>query len=245
MPIMPLKRFYRLQRMRLSAAPMALRPVLGWRAKILRASGLLLLAVLLGVLGAWLGWREAVAVHQAGFSGQSDRIEKLDRALASEVDARRLLDQQLTMERATREMLAKELALAQAQAATRQEALTFLDALLTSNDRSRAVRLVACELQPVEARQYRYRALLAQGFNGAAEFSGRVLVNVDYQRRGQRGRLTLGQDKPIPVLVKHYDRAEGELTLPSDAIPLSVDIRVLSLDGRQVVAQCQKKIGGV
>lgn len=242
---MLIKHFYRLQRARLAAAPLTLRPVLGWKSKVLGVVSLLVLALLLLVVGGWLGWREADDAHRLGLSGQAERIVQLDKALASEVAARRMAEQQLAVERATRETLARDLASTQSEAAARQEALVFLDSLLTANDRTRAVRFVACELQAMDNHKFRYRALLAQGINSAADFNGRLLVTVDYQQRGQRARHVLGQDKPLEVRVRHYERMEGELSLPAEAAPQALDIRVLSPDGRQVVAQCQKKTGGV
>ncbi len=238
------KRFSRLQRVRLAAVPIDLQPVPYLRRRALRIFLWLLAAAALILVGGWMGWHESARVHRADASGLFARVALQDKMLASEVAARRWGEQQLTMERATRELLVKELAQAQAEAASRQESLIFLESLLTSSDRSRAVRLVACELQPLEGRQYRYRALLAQGANSDAEFVGRLFVGVDYLRRGQRGRLVLGGEKPLPVRVRHYERVEGELTLPAEAVAQALDVRILSPDGRQVIAQCHKKMGG-
>lgn len=199
--------------------------------------------VLLTVTG-WAGWFVAKLQYQTDLAGRSGQIGALEASLASEVVAHRLTQQQLVVERATREVLASELAQVQAEAVSRQESLAFLDSLLTSNDRSRAVRLLACELQTVDVRRFRYRALVAQGFNSDAEFAGKLLVTVEYVRRGQRGRVVLGEDKPLPVRVKHYERAEGELVLPADAVPQQLDIRILPENGRQALAQCRRKIGG-
>ncbi len=242
---MPIKRFYRLQRARLAAAPIMLQPAPGRRLRALRVLLLLLMAAVLVLAGGWLGWHESTLVHRADSSGLFARVALLDKMLASEVAARRWTEQQFTVERATREALVKELALAQGEAASRQEALIFLESLLTSQDRSRAVRLVACELQLLDARRYRYRALLAQGASSDAEFNGRLSVGVDYLRRGQRGSVVLGDEKPLLVRIRHYERVEGELTLPAEAVAQALDVRILSSDGRQVIAQCHKKTGGV
>lgn len=240
---MPLKRFYRQQRIRLAAAPIRMQPTPGRRLRALRtALKLLVAAVLIGV-GGWAGWRESALAHRADSSELSARVALLDRTLASEVAARRGLEQQLVVEQSTRATLAEQLAQSQADAASHQESLVFLESLLTSNDRSRAVRLVACEMQVLEARRYRYRALLAQGFNSDAQFNGRLQVSVDYLRRGQRGSVVLGGEKPLPVQIKHYERVEGELGLPAEAIPHMLEVRLLSADGRQVIAQCRKKMG--
>lgn len=106
------------------------------------------------------------------------------------------------------------------------------------------MRFFACELQPQgEPRKFRYRGLLAQGTNSAPEFNGRLVVSIDYLKRGQRGRYTLGEDKQVLVHVKHYERLDGVVELPADAHPQTLEARILTQDGKQVIAQCQKKIG--
>lgn len=243
---MLLKRFHRLQRARLTAAPLALRPQWGWRSKLLAAVITLLLVVALLGFGFWLGWRDASITHRLGVDSRIARIEQLEKAVASAVAAQRLAEQNLAVEQSTRTTLARQLVQAQADLTSRQESLVFLDSLLTANDRSRSLRFVACELQASDkAHEFRYRALLAQGATNSVELTGRLEISVDYIRKQKRTRMTLGTDKPIAVKIRHYERADGALTLPADAIPQALEMRVLSSDGRQVIAQCQKKMGGV
>lgn len=241
---MPIKRFYRLQRARLSAAPIMLRPTPSKRVRILRFLLLLLLLSAATALGGWFGWSESERRLKETFMGQFERVVELESALASEVAMRQLIQQQLVIEKTTRSMLERELGLAQAEAASRQESLTFLDSLLTSNDRTRAIRLVACELQGLDARRYRYRALLAQGANRDEEYRGRLIASVDFMQKGRRGRVASGEDKPLVVKVKHYERVEGEVILPADAYPQALDVRIVSMDGRMLAAQCHKKLEG-
>ncbi|SFN12047.1 hypothetical protein SAMN05660284_00574 [Formivibrio citricus] len=243
---MPIKRFYRQQRAHLASAPMALRPAPSRRMRIARAGIALMFIGGLLAAGGWLGWIESKAAHSSGFDAQTERVAELEKQVAAADAARRLAEQRAAVEIATRETLTRELAQSQAAASSRLETLTFLESLLTVNDRARALRFVACELQSLgDGRRFRYRGLLAQGFNSAAEFNGRLVVGVDYLKRGQRGRYVQGEDKPQPVHVKHYERLEGVIELPSDAQPQLLDARILSHDGKQVVAQCQKKVGGV
>ena len=219
-----------------------LRPTPSRRLRVLRFLLLLLLLSAATALGGWLGWHGSERQLKKTFAGQSERVVTLEAMLASEVAKRQLVQQQLIVEQSTRTMLASELAQVQAETASRQESLLFLDSLLTSNDRIRAVRLVACELQGLEARRYRYRALLAQGINRDEEYRGRLIVGVDFVLKGKRGRVAVGEDKPLTVQVKHYERVEGEVSLPADARPQALDVRIVSMDGRTLVAQCHKKL---
>lgn len=243
--ITPLKRLYRLQRKRLAAAPLILRPQLGWRYRVARAFLFIVLAGALLAAGVYVGWLEAKKYERAKIAKEMAYAKESTSLLEQERAARRSVEQELTMERATREALSIDLAKAQAELASRQKALTFLDSLLTANDRSREVRFVGCELRAIEKNRYRYSALLAQGLNRAAAFEGRLLVNVGYSHSGQQGRVSLGKDKNIPLSFMHYERAEGEFVIPTDASPTSLEIRVLSSDGRRVITQCQKKLGAV
>lgn len=217
---------------------MAGHPLGQWRTALPVAMTLLLLVVAGG-----LGWFVARMQFQRDLAGQSGRIEQLEAAVAAEVIAHRLTQQQLVVEKSTREALASELAQVQAEALSGQESLAFLDSLLTSNDRRQAVRLLACELQPQEPGRFRYRALVAQGFNSDAEFLGRLVVAVEYVRRGQRGRVVLGEGSALPVRVRHYERTEGSISLPVDAVAQQLDIRVLAETGNRMMAQCRRKIG--
>lgn len=219
-----------------------LRPTPSKRLKIFRALlGLALLSAAV-LLGGWLGWYEAERRLKEAFAGQYERMTALETSLASEVAARQVVQQQLIVEQSTRSMLGSELAQAQAEIASQQEALLFFDSLLTSNDRARAVRLVACELQAVDARRYRYRALLAQGLNRDEEYQGRLIVAVDYTLKGKRGRVSVGEEKPVTVQIKHYERIDGVITMPADAQPQALDVRIVSANGQTLAAQCRKKL---
>lgn len=242
---MLIKRYYRQQRARLSVAPLALRPEVSRKRRLLRGGLLFFLAAVLLGGGGWMGWNHGGEVLQRSLDRQSRRIVQLEDQVASEMAARRLAEQQLTVERATRETLARELTRSQAQAVAQKEALAFFDSLLTANDRSRQIRVVACELQALGGQKFRYRALFAQGADNAAEFTGQLVVGVDYLQRGQRGRFVVGEDKPQSLRVRHYERTEGELTLPANAVPQALDIRVLAPEGRRVVAQCHRKTGEI
>ena len=108
---MLIKRYYRQQRARLSVAPLALRPEVSRKRRLLRGGLLFFLAAVLLGGGGWMGWNHGGEVLQRSLDRQSRRIVQLEDQVASEMAARRLAEQQLTVERATRETLARELTL--------------------------------------------------------------------------------------------------------------------------------------
>ncbi|HSC80942.1 MAG TPA: DUF6776 family protein, partial [Chitinolyticbacter sp.] len=155
---MPLRRLYRLQRARLTAAPLVLRPALGWRGRLWQC--LLWFTLLGAVAGAsfWWGCREGEARALGRLSSSEADMADAHRRLLASRESEARLRQQLQVAEAARGSLAQALDAAQRDAAQAREALAFFDTLLTSNDRTELVRFVACEFDPTaDATRWRYR----------------------------------------------------------------------------------------
>jgi hypothetical protein len=236
----PLKRFYRLQRARLTAAPLSLQPVIGWRSRLLRIVFLLGMAAALLGLGAYLGYQQAVSRNAENVAEKMQRLARQTAELGAEQAKLQLLEQQIKIGQGERDGLAQALSAAQSELAVKQETLSFFESLLQSNDRSRAVSFSACELQSMGGGRWRYRLLLVQGMDRSTEFAGRLQASVQYQEHGKRQNL---QIEPLVVKFSHYLRQEGELTLPSGAQPQLFEARIFTENNKQAVASCQKKGG--
>lgn len=221
-----------------------MRPDRGWLGALLSWCLLLVIAAGALALGAWVGYWWSVRAGQGDIIRQAQELLSLKDELLKQKEQLHLKDQQLLVETTTREALSRELRDAQAEVQVRQQALDFYDHLLVSNDRARPARFAACEWRSLGEGRYRYRLLLAQGQNREADFSGRVIVVVNYQHEKRPGRISTGEDSPMPVKFRHYQRLEGDMRLPEGALPQQFEARILMDGGRQAVASCQKRIGG-
>ncbi|WP_028449190.1 DUF6776 family protein [Chitinibacter tainanensis] len=239
---MPLKRLYRLQRARLTAAPLSLRPQASWRMRCVRGVLLASLGTALCVGGYLYGQQQLQQQMAAQSSSQQARGQQAQQQIASLLNEKALQAQQLTIVLAERDALLAAQKQQQQELSATRETLSFFESLLQSNDRSRLASFVACELQPLEAGKYRYRLLLVQGMNRTDELLGRLQVSLQYQHEGKKGRISQGQSSPIKVQARHYAKLEGELEPPEGASNLLLDVQFFGEQGNQVQASCQKKI---
>jgi len=240
-----LKKIARWRRRRLVSRPLSMRPDRGVLGVALSWVLLLMLVLVCLVLGGWAGYWWSMRERGENYVRQSHELAHLRAELGRQQEALRIKDQQLLVEQTTRAALSRELRDAQAEVQVRQQALDFYDHLLVSNDRGRPARFAACEWRALGDGRYRYRLLLAQGQSRAADFSGRVAVVVNYQHEKKAGRISTGEDSPLPVKFRHYQRLEGGMRLPDGALPQQLEARIFMDGGKQPVASCQKRIWGI
>ncbi|UXY16874.1 hypothetical protein N8I74_07620 [Chitiniphilus purpureus] len=240
---MPLRKLGRLRRARLSAAPMVLQPALGWRGRLWRWCCMLSVAAGIGGGAAYWGYLRGLESAAADLSSRVTDAQTNRSALDASRIREDTLHQQLRMAESARSALAQALAQAQQEAAQAREALAFFDSLLTSNDRASPARFAACEFEPRTGVRWRYRVLLVQGVDRTAELQGELLISVLLKDgAAQQQRMQASRQ---PVRMRHYQRIEGEITLPPGARPMQLEARFLAAGDARVVAQCQKKTGGV
>ncbi len=240
---MPIKRLYRLQRARLTATPLALRPQLGLKAKLFR--GLLLVGVLL--LAAYAGMRYGEYLQGLVLAKNSQQSQSRMQTSQQRIDAlqkeKTLLSQQLTVVGAERDALKRDLSTVQQDAAVIRETLSFFESLLQSNDRSRSASFVACDMQTLAPDLIGYRLLLVQGTDKTTELSGRLVVSLQYMLGGKKQSTTQGNEQMPAVAVKHYHRAAGEFKLPENAVgPMLMNVQFIEAESKKILASCQKKI---
>ncbi|MGL4995419.1 MAG: hypothetical protein ACRC6G_04530, partial [Deefgea sp.] len=169
---MPIKRFYRLQRARLTGMPMALKPQLGFKAKLLRYA--IFVGVLLAVAyaGMHYGQYQQELILAKNAKVNQSQMQSGQSRLAALEQEKALIAQQLTVIGAERDALKRDLSTLQQDAAVTRETLSFFESLLQSNDRSRLASFVACDLQALAPDRIGYRLLLVQGTDKTTELSG-------------------------------------------------------------------------
>lgn len=240
---MPIKRLYRLQRARLTATPLALRPQLGFKARLLRYVILLGVLLLVAYFGMRYGQYQQEMLLAKNAQAKQSQIQSSQQRLAALEQEKALLTQQLTVIGAERDALKRDLSTLQQDAAVTRETLSFFESLLQSNDRSRLASFVACDLQTREAGRLGYRLLLVQGTDKTTELSGRLLLSLQFVVDGKKQTMTLGDEQSAVLAVKHYHRAEGEFKLPENAAgPMLMDVRFVEAESKKILASCQKKI---
>jgi hypothetical protein len=240
---MPIKRLYRLQRARLTATPLALRPQLGLKTRVLRYVFFLGVLLLVAYSGMRYGQYQQDLLLAKSAQAKQNQMQTTQQRLVTLEQEKTLLAQQLTVVGAERDALKRDLVTLEQDAAVTREALSFFESLLQSNDRSRMASFVACELQMKDATRAVYRLLLVQGTDKSTELSGRLLLNLQFMVDGKKQTIAVGDSQSPVLAVKHYHRAEGEFKLPENAVgPMLMDVRFVEADGKKVLASCQKKI---
>ncbi|GHD65719.1 DUF6776 family protein [Jeongeupia chitinilytica] len=237
---MPLKRLYRLQRARLTATPLTLRPALGWRGRVLRAAFWLGVLAATFAAGSWQGeqrgrtqaQQQAARQLAALEAGQTQRI-----ALAATASG---VQQQLEVSEAARKALAAELAGVEQQLAAQQQRLAFFDTLLTRNDRNRPAELVRCDFEPQGDGRWRWRALATQGAGRDTAFAGQLLPSAVVREGNARRRIDLAA---APLAFRHYGSTEGELALPAAARVERIELRLVAGKDKQPLASCNNQEG--
>ena len=239
---MPLRRLYRARRARLTAAPLALRLTPTWLSQLGRYAFMLILLVAVLAAGGWYGFRAGETHAQTNMSHEAADLLRNANALTDANTRLTAQTQQLKITEAARAALAVDLADAQQDLARSHESLAFFETLLTTNDRAHQVSFALCEFDAAGKGQWHYRLLVVQGVNQAPEFDGQLSIAANSRTGGKTSRIDM---PPQQVRVKHYQRLEGDLTLPSGLIPDSFEATLGMKDTRATLAQCQKKPGGV
>lgn len=239
---MPLRRLYRARRARLTAAPLALRPTPTWAHRLGRYSLFLLIFAAALAGGIWYGFQAGQVHAQNSMSSEAAALVRNASALAEAKARLTAQTQQLQITESARAALAADLADAQQDLARSHESLAFFETLLTTNDRAHQVSFALCEFDAAGKGQWHYRLLVVQGVNQAPEFDGQLSIVATSKVGGKISRIDV---PPQPVRVKHYQRLEGDLTLPSGVMPDSFEATLGIKDTRATLAQCQKKPGGV
>lgn len=231
------------QRFGISAPRLAIRAHVAWYWRALATIFVLSVSFALAV------WIYDEGRRIAGF--QSDASTREIRMLSNhvmELDAeltklRSLAgsgESSLQIERVTQQQLSRQVKVLEVENAALREDLAFFEALMPASEAGGDVGVAIDHLRIVAdgtSGDYRYRMLvLNNGGRRAKEFKGYLQFLVKVQQGGKDAILTLPSGTgSIPQRfyfeIKHFHRLEGSFSLPSDAVILSVEARLLQ-DGK-------------
>ncbi|KPC50834.1 hypothetical protein WG78_16110 [Amantichitinum ursilacus] len=221
---------------------MALRPNPTWMSQLGRYGVVVLLMGGALLAGIAYGLRSGQAQARASVSSEAAALMRNASALAEANNKLAAQAQQLQITESARAALASDLADAQQDLARSRESLAFFETLLTTNDRAHQVSFALCEFDAAGKGLWHYRLLVVQGVNQAPEFDGQLTLTALTKNNGKTARTEMPSQ---PVRVKHYQRFEGDLTLPAGVEPDAFEATLGIKDTRASLAQCQKKPGGV
>lgn len=211
-----------------------------------RLFGLLLLLLALGAVFAMLAYvfgRQSMAAEgdkareQAALLRQE--VERLDGVLAAAESMRNI-------ERATQEQLAEQVKALESENARLKEDLSFYERLLPAKPGADGVAIRRFTAKAVPPNQLRYRLLILAS-NGIDKqgFAGKAQLIVTAIQKDRRLVIVFPQpDSPeeqhFSLRFRHYQRLEGMLNLPEDALLKSVQARIL--ENGQIKAQQTVKL---
>ncbi|MEW6313087.1 MAG: DUF6776 family protein [Pseudomonadota bacterium] len=142
-------------------------------------------------------------------------------------------ERQLEIERATHEDLTRQIRVLTDENAELKEDLAFFQTLMPASSKVGGVSVNRFKLLPdAMPGEYRYRLLLLQASQRAAEFHGRLQLLVMYEQDGNAQTLLLPGDSeqsdapPYRLHFKFYQRVEGGFRVAPEAVIKSVQVRV-------------------
>ena len=150
-------------------------------------------------------------------------------------------ESQLNIERSAQKQLAEQVKVLETENTKLKEDLTFFESLLPANSgKGIAIRRLKADL--VAPNQLKYRVLVMQGGRGPGkpDFVGNLQFAVTVVQEGKSVMMIFpsgnsGEVDKFKLGFKHYQRAEGVLTLPDGASVKTVQARIL--ENGQIRAQ--------
>jgi len=180
-------------------------------------------------------------------TGRTDRAEQgeeLDRlrsqlaqALADrdrEAAAAVNWESRLKVEHSAQEQVRVQVKMLEDENARLKGDLAFFESLLPMPVNAKDVVVRSFRVQPdAEPNSWRYRLLVQQSGRPERDFVGKVTLTINLQEGGRPAVLQLPDPAmpsagPAPLSFRHYQRLEGNFTLPAGATVRSVLVRIQS-----------------
>jgi hypothetical protein len=218
------------------AAPtMTIKTRLPWPLRVI------LWAVTLGCAGAIAMWIYEQGRELAGYpvgaskeqlANYQQQIEKLtaerDRYLSTSNGA----ESQINIERSAQKQLALQVKTLETENTRLKEDLAFFESLLPASTGTQGISIQRLKAEAIAPNQLRYRLLVMQGGKGDRDFIGNLQLIVTIIQQGKSVMMTFPSGKSdeadkYKLGFKHYQRMEGELTLPDGAAVKAVQARIL------------------
>jgi hypothetical protein len=203
---------------------------------------MLYLAVVLGLGGAIAMWAYDLGRNFAGLGPAAATREQMAaiKEQLEEISAERdrysstanTADSQLNMERAAQKQFAAQVKTLEAENTRLKEDLAFFESLLPAEAGPNGIVIRRLKAEITGPNQVRYRLLVMQKGKGERDFAGSLQFVVTVVQGGKSAMMIFPESNSAEpnkyrLGFKHYQRAEGVLTLPEGVLIKSVQARVL------------------
>lgn len=229
----------------ISAPRMAVRTHLSWPWRAV------VVAALVAVIGGMWWW----GFDFGQILGGLNRREIEEKVMSLEAEAARLraesgelraksarLESELAMREGAQSTLSKQAADLQSENSQLKEELVFLQKLVADSNRQVGLSIQRLAAERVRDDTFRYTMLVVRGGNPAAEFAGKLGLQVALQVPAADGGgslpvvLSLPEDQPdlaapLTLHFKYYQRVEGSFRVPPGAELRSLTARAFE-DGQ-------------
>tara|TARA_R110001599_G_scaffold353676_1_gene595011 strand:+ start:32635 stop:33390 length:756 start_codon:yes stop_codon:yes gene_type:complete len=221
-----------LQRWSVGAPRMTIKNHLPWP---LRAVFIAIVLGLGGAIALWTydqgrnftGFKPAVTKEQYADLQQTlqqvqqerDRFEATVNASESRLNIEHALQAQLTQQ-------IKSLQLENGQL---KDDLSFFESLLPTDKGMQGVAIRRFRIEMIEPTQLRYQLLIMQGGRNLPEFAGNYQLVLTLVQKGKSAIMTFpkaGAADKFTLSFPSYQRIEGMLTIPEDAVVKSVQVKI-------------------
>ena len=228
-----------LRNMSVSAPRVTVRSRLPWPLRLLFGFITVALAMVAGVIVYEYG-RDFAGPDRRDLVTHNEQLaEQLRQATADRDRSTELANSyegELKVQRAAQEQLAQQVRTLEEDNARLKEDLSFYDSLLPAGKSDKGIVIRSFRLQPEdEASRMRFRLLIQQPGKAERDFVGSVQMEVRFTQNGgnfiyelPEADATPERTKAFELSFRHYQRLEGDFTLPAGAVPHSVLVRVLA-----------------
>jgi len=161
-----------------------------------------------------------------------DQIEKLRAERDQFSTIVNAAENQLNIERSAQKQLAAQVKILEADNIKLKEDLAFFDSLLPNTIGTQGISIRRFKIDLVTPTQVRYRLLIMQGGKGERDFIGDLQFTATLSQGGKNVILSFpernsAEAKKLTLAFRHYQRVEGNLTIPEGSSVKLIQVRVL------------------
>lgn len=198
------------------------------------------IAAVIGVGGAIAMWTYEMGRNFAfgpKFSPElvtslQEQVNKLTEEREKLMSGAATIESQQAIEKSVQKQLTDQITSLTTENNKLKEDLAFFESLMPSANRPQGITLQNAKIEMAAPGQLRYRALVMQGGKAVRDFSGEMHISLTLVQGGKPVMMEFpdakaGESAKLKLSFKHYQRIEGQISLPEGASVKNVQMTVL------------------